>query len=358
MSRTVSVLLAVFCFPLHTSSAVHTLPAPTITWRVDPSTGAAYEIDCSAPGEYRGCQFRLFREGTLKPVRVKKVPHTDHSVVFIVANVTLGPGEQYRCQYSTRTSGSLKYSNISRAVNVTLEQYPKPSISLIPRNPILNGGSATICCQGLWHNMVFALYKGQTLIGEQEPKDQLPIVKFPLQNVGPLHRGLYNCFYYRRDGNGLWSEASDVLQLRVTGVPYEPANPQGIRFHATWEMSVNCSITPGESGGGWVYLYREGEQEPLARQRTPALQTETFPMTFDITQLTLGGPGEKYGCLYKADEGTEVGAHTGQEHVAFSKADPETEETSISTENVVRIGLAALILLVALIFVIQACLET
>lgn len=288
---------------------------------------------------------------------VKKAPHTDHNVVFIVANITLGPGEQYRCQYSTRASGSLKYSTISQAVNVTLEQYPKPSISLIPSNPILNGGSVTICCQGLWHNMVFALYKGQTLIEEQEPKDQLPIAKFLLRNVSPLHRGLYTCFYYRRDGNGLWSEASDILQLRVTGVPYEPANPQVIPFHAAWGMSVNCSVTSGESGGGWVYLYREGEQEPLARQRTPAQQAGTFQMTFDITQLTLVGPREKYGCLYKADKGTEVGAHTGQGNVASSKADPEMEETSLSTQNLVRIGLAALILLVAVIFVIQACLE-
>ncbi|KAJ1131443.1 hypothetical protein NDU88_009780 [Pleurodeles waltl] len=358
MSGTITVLLAVLCFPLLPSTAVHNLPAPTISWRVDPSTGTAYKIDCTAPREYRGSLFTLYREGTIKPVGVKKAPYNNTNVVFIIANVTLGSGEQYRCQYSTWVSQRLKDSTISQAVNVTLERYPKPTISLIPSNPIPNGGSATIWCQGLWHNMVFALYKGQMLIEEQKPKDQLPIAKFPLQNVGPLHRGLYNCFYYRRDGNGLWSEASDVLQLRVTGVPYEPSNPQGILFHAAEGMSVYCSVTAGESGEGWLYLYREGEHEPLARQRTPALQagTGTFQVTFDITQLRLG-LRERYGCVYKADEDTELGAHTGQGHVSTSKADPKTEDTSLSTENLVRIGLAALILLVALIFVIQACLE-
>ncbi|XP_069494005.1 T-cell-interacting, activating receptor on myeloid cells protein 1-like isoform X2 [Ambystoma mexicanum] len=358
---TAAALLAALCFLCQLSGAVHVshladLSRPAITWQRSTIVKGGYEVVCLAPRKYSGSLFKLYQRDTYFPVREHKASATNWSVVFLFGNGTLVSERQYRCQYQTRVLGKLMTSNFSKAITVTPGLYPKPAISVSPSNPIQNGGSATVHCQGPHRGVTFALYKGRILIDEQDSKDQQHAARFQLLSVGPPQRGRYNCYYYRQTVPVLWSHPSDDLNLRVTGVPSEPTVHQVKSFQEVQAKAVNCSATPAASGAGWFYLFREGEQEPLARQRSPVHHGRTMHVFFNVTDTEwFLGPQERYGCLYQAEEDLTLGVQSVL--VPHSAPGPGPQVAHLSTENLVRIGLAALVLLLALLFVAEACFE-
>ncbi|XP_044527008.1 LOW QUALITY PROTEIN: V-set and transmembrane domain-containing protein 1-like [Gracilinanus agilis] len=99
---------------------------------------------------------------------------------------------------------------------------PKPSLRAENSSLVPQGGAVTLRCRGSWEAEEWQLEKkggsGWSLIKSVRGAGNEG--EFSLPSVTPYDAGTYRCFY--RNSFYLWSEASDPLELVVTGTSKDP----------------------------------------------------------------------------------------------------------------------------------------
>ncbi|XP_065276931.1 T-cell-interacting, activating receptor on myeloid cells protein 1-like [Emys orbicularis] len=195
--------------------------------------------------------------------------------------------------------------------------------------------------------MSFVLYRSREFWTERAPRGDPPTAEFHLGNASAANVGRYTCYYHTTSEPFIWSNASNPLELRVTDVP------------STWErfvdvggkLRVNCSIP--DAPGGWFFLYRDGDPEPLA---WIAADGDDVPSGFNLLEEQALGPGGVFSCHYGPEEpGTRFDLALNDTEVRTQGLD--SGGTDYSQTNALRLGLGAAVLLLALLFVAQACWE-
>ncbi|TFJ97292.1 mono [Platysternon megacephalum] len=117
------------------------------------------------------------------------------------------------------------------------------------------------------------------------------------------------------------------------------------------KLRVNCSIP--DAPGGWFFLYRDGDPEPLA---WIAADGDDGPAGFDLPEEQALGPGGVFSCRYGPEEpGTRFDLALNDTEVWTQGS--RSGGTDYSQINALRLGLGAAVLLLALLFVAQACWE-
>ncbi|XP_075771430.1 T-cell-interacting, activating receptor on myeloid cells protein 1-like [Pelodiscus sinensis] len=326
------------------------LPKPSLIWDPTPGVEGGVRLRCSVPQPLRRGWFTLHREGAPGSVAEQRAPVQGSEVTFLLP--ATGPGEQYRCGYWNRdAAGGRVESPLSDPANITSapgpDRYPKPSIAVSPGAGVMAGQTWTIRCWAPYAGMSFVLYQAREFRTERAPRGDPPTAEFHLANASATDTGRYTCYYHTVHEPFVWSNASDPLELRVTDVP----SPWERFVDVARTLRVNCSVPDGP--GGWFLLYRVGDPEPLG---WIAASGDGEPASFDLPEEQALGPHEAFSCQY----GREAPGSRGDLAVNDTEVWTEGSQsggTDCSRINALRLSLGAAVLLLALLFVAQACWE-
>ncbi|XP_032648909.1 T-cell-interacting, activating receptor on myeloid cells protein 1-like isoform X1 [Chelonoidis abingdonii] len=324
------------------------LPKPSLVW--DWATGAegGIRLRCSAPGPLGGGWFTLHRDGTPGPVAEEQAPARGLEVTFLLPSI--GPGERYRCGYWNRdAAGGRVESPLSDPANISSgpDRYPKPSIAVSPGPEVLAGQTWTIRCWAPYAGMSFVLYRAREFWTERAPRGDPPTAEFHLGNASAASVGRYTCYYHTINEPFIWSNASNPLELRVTDVP----STREWFVDVGGKLRVNCSIL--NAPGGWFFLYRDGDPKPLA---WIAANEDDRLAGFNLPEEQALGPSKLFSCRYGLEEpGTRFDLALNDTEVRTQGS--RSGGTDYSQTNALRLGLGAAVLLLALLFVAQACWE-
>uniref|UniRef100_G1Q7B1 Ig-like domain-containing protein n=1 Tax=Myotis lucifugus TaxID=59463 RepID=G1Q7B1_MYOLU len=217
---------------------------------------------------------------------------------------------------------------------------PKPTLWAEPGPVIPWKRPVTIWCQGTPGAERYLLEKE----GSPAPwKIQEPGVKasFSITHMTERDAGRYRCYYLSPAG---WSERSDPLELvvteRVGGAPSLSAQPKpSVPWGATVTLQCEAEI--------WFdtfHLHREGSLDPPQHLR---LQDTSAPSqaNFTLSPVTSGHQGT-YRCY---------GSNSTSPYLLSQPSDPlELVVSDYTVENLIRIGVAGLVLVVLGVLLFQA----
>ncbi|XP_060223141.1 leukocyte immunoglobulin-like receptor subfamily B member 3 isoform X3 [Meriones unguiculatus] len=225
--------------------------------------GSPVTIWCEGSQETQ--EYVLYREGSQESW-YRKVEKDNNKANFTIPSVSQLNAGQYHC-YSYSSFGSSELSDTLELVVTGVCK--KPTLTAL-ENPVVNlGTSVTVLCSSTERFNWFVLTKN----------DQKIFQSFHLQStytgmyeasfkVGPITSGQrwrFSCFGYGTSNPQVWSEASDPLELLVSGTLKKPtlgANPGSV-------------ITSGNSVAIWCkgtmetqiyFLYKVGSPAPWATQ--------------------------------------------------------------------------------------------
>ncbi|XP_060254187.1 leukocyte immunoglobulin-like receptor subfamily A member 6 isoform X2 [Ovis aries] len=318
------------------------LPSPVVT------SGGKVTLQC---GSHRGFnRFHLIKEGedafswTLDGERR---PDGQTQALFPVGPVTPGHGWTFRCYNFYRDTPQV-WSAPSDPLELLVSGLSgKPSL-LTPQGLVVTSGqNLTLQCRSDVGYARFALSKegGQDLPQRpaRRPQGGLSQADFPLGPVGTIHGGRYRCY----GGHSLsseWSAPSEPLELLVAG---------RLRDSPSLSVQPGPSVAPGEtvtllcqSGNrtDTFLLSKEGAAHRPLRLRSQD-QDGRYQAEFSLSPVT-SAHGGTYRC-YRSLSTDPYLLSQPSEPLALVVSD-------YTVQNLTRVGLAALVLLLLGILLCQA----
>ncbi|XP_012626296.1 V-set and transmembrane domain-containing protein 1 isoform X2 [Microcebus murinus] len=172
------------------------------------------------------------------------------------------------------------------------ERLPKPSLRAWPSWVAARDSSVTLTCQAPFPNATFELRKAHE---PRDPREQSSAGRgaaFPLSRLRPEDAGRYFCAYKTRASDA-WSEASEHVQLVVTGSLPEPSlslntDPGTTPGHRT----LQCLIPYNGTECIAIALLKNGVPELSQVKEVRKNQTDFMP--WNVTSNDSGN----YSCVY------------------------------------------------------------
>ncbi|XP_074076349.1 immunoglobulin superfamily member 1-like [Macrotis lagotis] len=271
------------------------LPKPTL-WAQPGllmAPGASITLWCSRPklfflGEVT---FTLHKSRTQEPLQDQT--STDLWTSFLLPSVGPEDTGSYSCAYRERSSsggGSEPSDALELVVSGSL---PRPFLSALPGLMVMRGTHVTLRCQlppwsSLW-GVTFSLLKVGTLLPLQSQSPAGTSADFSLLSVGAQDAGVYSCVYYGRMAPHQVSEASETLEIWVTGAGPKPSLSvwPGTEVASGADMILLCQ---GPSWSRNFALYKGRDEKIL-----PVKDTTKGGVQFLLTHVTPKDSGN-YSC--------------------------------------------------------------
>nr|KAF6407147.1 hypothetical protein HJG59_009858 [Molossus molossus] len=227
------------------------------------------------------------------------------------------------------------------------EVVPKPSIWAKPGPMITRGSPVTLWCQGSLQATAYTLYR------ERAPEPWVTRItpnfssktSFHIESSSSQHAGLYECAYYTTEHK--LSERSDPLLLVVTGVDRAPslsAQPSPV-VASGGSMSLVCR---SQDTSGTFHLLKEGGADPprhMEPQSRSNAESTYAQATFPVGPVN-SSHGGTYRCYGSSRSHPNQWSHPSDPlHLAF---------TDYTLENLIRMGMAGLVLVVLGVLLFQA----
>ncbi|KAM7060071.1 leukocyte immunoglobulin-like receptor subfamily A member 5 [Molossus nigricans] len=226
---------------------------------------------------------------------------------------------------------------------VQAEVVPKPSIWAEPGPLVTTGSPVTLWCQGSLQAAAYGLYKdnGSALWDIKHPQNSSKKMSFPFQSMSSHHAGIYKCAYYTTENR--WTKKSEPLLLMVTGMYRKPSLSILPGPSVPWGAKVTLQCG-SEIWFDTFHLHREGSLDPP--QHLPVQNmTGTFQANFTISPVTSAHRGT-YRCF---------GSHSASPYLLSHPSDPlELLVSDYTVENLIRMGVAGLVLVVLGVLLFQA----
>ncbi|XP_044236033.1 leukocyte immunoglobulin-like receptor subfamily A member 5 isoform X2 [Ursus arctos] len=375
-------LTALLCLGLSVGprTRVHagTLPKPTI-W-AEPSSVIPWwtSVTIWCQGSLEAREYRLLKnEGNLWTWV------TQGGLWTWVAQKPLEPGDKanlsttymtdrsagrYHCRYLSPTG----WSELSDPLELVVTgSHGKPQLSALPSPVVASGGNVTLQCASRLGFDRFVLMKegerqpSSTLDSQRAPSGQFQAL-FPVGPVTPSPRWTFRCHGYYNNAPQVWSYPSDPLELLVSGqLPYTPSLSvqPGPMVTSGENVTLRCQ---SRSAVDTFLLSKEGAAGPPLRLRSKA-RAGQHQAKFSMHPVTSAHRGT-YRCY---------GSSSTSPHLLSQPSDPlelrvsgtadtvsppqnksapgsASDPRDYTVENVIRMGVAAFILVALGILLLEA----
>ncbi|KAK1329741.1 hypothetical protein QTO34_009924 [Cnephaeus nilssonii] len=227
---------------------------------------------------------------------------------------------------------------------------PKPSIWADPGPIVTEGSPVTIWCQGSLQATAYSLYKDRGLEPWEAriPQNSSNKAGFLIGAMTSSHPGLYQCAYYTT--GDILSERSDSLLLVVTGfygAPSLSAQPGPVVASG---VNVSLSCTSLFTSGPFHLLKEGGADLPRHMEAEPRIHTGRWLAIFPLGPVSpsRGGTYRCYGSPSSNPNVWSLPSDTLELVVSASKPQDYT------VENLIRMGVAGLVLVVLGVLLFQA----
>ncbi|XP_058386233.1 leukocyte immunoglobulin-like receptor subfamily A member 2 [Diceros bicornis minor] len=339
--------------------------APSLSAHPGPAVALGGNVSLSCSSESPLDTFHLLKEGGADPARHMelRIYRRRGQVIFPVGPVNTSHGGTYRC-YGSHSSYPYVWSLPSDPLHLMVTGvYWEPSLSAQPSSLVLSGDNPTLQCRSEAGFYRFALIKDEGLTSPQGLYGQHSPT-FPLGHVNHIHGGQYRCY----SGHNLsyaWSAPSAPLDILIPGM-YK-------------KHSLSVLPQPSVSGGQkvtlqchseiWLDIFHLSNEGALAPPQHLHLQDTAAPFQANITiSLVTSDHEGTYRC-YSSDKTSpymlslpndplELLVSEAADTISPSQNNSNAKKTSHThdhtVENLIRMGVAALILLVLGILLFQA----
>ncbi|XP_059237791.1 T-cell-interacting, activating receptor on myeloid cells protein 1-like isoform X1 [Mustela nigripes] len=223
------------------------------------------------------------------------------------------------------------------------ESLPKPSLRAWPSSVMPRWSNVTLQCQTSTKKVNFVLRKGRVPLESVQPWISTDgLAEFQLTDLQPRDAGVYTCDYYRQRAPRTRSKPSDILLLLVTGSFLKPSLQAYQRGEVTAgdTMTLRCQTPANVYETIMFALLKAGAAGPIQLQGPVEKETD-----FSLQNVTAGDTGN-YSCVYFQTSAPFWASEPSDHLEIWVTAPPGAESEDYTLGNLIRLGLAAVIVVI------------
>ncbi|XP_035317591.1 leukocyte immunoglobulin-like receptor subfamily A member 6 isoform X1 [Cricetulus griseus] len=224
------------------------------------SSGSSVTIWCG--GTQQALTYVIHREGSPEPSHIETQVDNNNKAKFSLPSVSSLNAGRYNC-YSYSSAGWTERSDTLELV-VTGVHDDKPTLSALPSPVVTSGGNVSLQCISSKGYDGFIL-TGADLKFPRSQKAQFinkgkSQALFPEISVTYSKNGPFRCYGYYTNTSYVWSEASNPLEIHVSGLSRKPylVTQQETVLAPGENLTLKCF---SETNYDRFALYKEGEHD-------------------------------------------------------------------------------------------------
>ncbi|XP_074172083.1 leukocyte immunoglobulin-like receptor subfamily A member 5 isoform X4 [Rhinolophus sinicus] len=250
------------------------LPKPSIWADPGPMVTKGSRVTILCQGSLQAEVYSLFKEHDSKGLDTKIPRDSSKKIGFLIERMSSTNAGRYQCAYYTRKNSWSERSDTLSLVVTGI--YDAPSLSAQPSPVVASGENVSLSCSSQTGWGAFHLLKDGKADPPKRMDSRINYARWPAQAqalfpVGPVntsHGGTYTCYGSSSYNPNVWSQPSNPLHLKVTGVYRKPtlsAQPGPLVLPGD-NVTLQCHSEAGHDrfaltkGGGLTHTQRLDEQ--------------------------------------------------------------------------------------------------